>query len=94
MQAEFNFQESSRQDGYGSWQQARESALAKTRRELGLPIGRQCEVWLKGGLRLRGLLRLREDLLVLEGQTPSNVRLEIANVPFDISELEGCTRLD
>ena len=42
---------------------ARQSAATELAHQLNLPVGHQVEVYLCGGIRLRGRLRLGEEML-------------------------------
>ena len=44
-------------------------------RRLNLPLGHQVEVWLCGGSRLRGLLRLREEMLIIQEEHVRHLEL-------------------
>jgi hypothetical protein len=93
-QGEFTFEAGLEQDGYARWQAARkESAIAQARR-LNLHLGHQVEVWLRGGVRLRGLLRLREEQLLVEEDRIRHLELMVDRVPFTYREIDSCVRLD
>jgi hypothetical protein len=92
-QSEFNI-DASAPDGLDTWRRQREHDLGVLARRVGLPIGHETEVWLKGGIRLKGLLRLFEERLFLADETINEIRLEIQGVKFSIGELESCVRLD
>jgi hypothetical protein len=93
VQAEFNFEES-RGNGYKQWQETRKKLLDEFSKSIGIPLGHRCEVWLKGEIRLRGLLRIREEALVLEEAKRDGLQLEIDGVCFRASEIESCRRMD
>ena len=57
-------------------------------------MGREVEVWLRNGIRLRGILRLREDLLFLEAPTEVHLDLVVDGVVFRQGEIESCVRVD
>lgn len=59
-----------------------------------LPIGHQVEVWLFGGVRLRGQLRVREELLFIEEERVRHLELMVDHVAFIYREMESCVRLD
>lgn len=106
MQGEFNFGESAQgldpaeaipegsEAGYLRWRREREEAIRELRKKLGIPLGYPCEVWLKGGVRLKGLLRLREETLLLDGESLRSAPLEVDGVPFLRREIESCVRAD
>lgn len=79
--------------GYDRWKQERAAAREALARSLSLPLGHRVEVWLRGNIRLVGLLALREEKLLLD---PANTRLELVvdSVPFTPAEIESCVRLD
>lgn len=52
------------------------------------------EVWLYGGVRLRGKLRLREEVLVIEEERVRHLELLVDHVAFTYREMESCVRLD
>jgi hypothetical protein len=81
-------------DGLNQWHAERDAAAQSAAAELGLPVGRSVEIWLRGGIRLRGVLRLRDTVLVLEERAAWKLELEVDNVSFRPSEIESCTRLD
>jgi hypothetical protein len=62
--------------------------------KLNLPLGHPSEVWLCGGIRLRGTLRLVKDILFIEEDRLRSLPLEIAGVTFTFAEIESCVRLD
>ena len=93
-QDELNFGAGGPNDGYNRWLTERERAAVEVGRRLGLPIGREVEVWLVGGIRLRGKLRFREEMLFIEEDHVRRVGLEVDHVPFTMSEMESCIRLD
>ena len=80
--------------GYERWQEQRREAMQQLARQLNLPLGHRAEVWLRGGIVLRGTLRLREELLFVEQQPDYNLQLLVDGVPFAVSEIESCVRLD
>ena len=63
-------------------------------RRLNLPLGHQVEVWLTGGIRLRGRLRLQESLLFVEEERVRHLGLMVDHVSFTYREMESCVRLD
>ena len=63
-------------------------------RRINLPLGHEVEVWLRGGIRLRGKLRLEEELLFVEEDRVRCLELMVDRVPFTYRELESCVRLD
>jgi hypothetical protein len=69
-------------------------AAQELARRIGLPLGHQVEVWLCGGIRLRGKLRLREDILCIEEERMRHLELVVDHVHFTYREMESCVRLD
>jgi hypothetical protein len=93
-QGEFNFEAQSTNDGHTRWLVGRRLAALDLARQLHLPIGHKVEVWLVGGVRLRGLLRLREELLFIEQERVRHMELMVDHVAFAYREMESCVRLD
>jgi hypothetical protein len=63
-------------------------------RQMGLPLEHPVEVWVRGGVRLRGLLRLREKILFIQEEKETGLALVVDGVPFKWEEIESCVRLD
>ena len=61
---------------------------------MNLPLGHQVEVWLFGGIRLRGKLRLKEETLFIHEDRVRHLELLVDHVPFTYREMESCIRLD
>ncbi len=93
-QSEFNFASPTGADGYSEWITGRKLAAAELARRIGLPLGHKVEVWLCGGIRLRGLLRLPEELLFIEEDRLRHLELMVDRTSFTYRELESCVRLD
>ena len=81
-------------DGYQGWRQQRAQAQAELSTKVGLPLGRQVEVRLYDGVVLRGILKLKEELLFLETLGPGELELMISRATFRQSEIEACVVLD
>ncbi len=92
-QSEFNFLAANESGGYESWREERLRQRAELARSFGLPIGKQVEAWLRDGIRLRGELRLREDLLLHTVCTLENTQFAVSGVTFQYAEMESCTQL-
>lgn len=89
---ELNF-ESGASAGWQSWVEGRERSRAELTRELGLPVGRRVEVWLRDGLRLTGRLQLREELLFLP-ENKRGLELMVDGVTFRPNEIESCVAME
>jgi hypothetical protein len=93
-QGEFNFEQTGAPDGHAQWLTGRRLAAVELARRINLPIGHQVEVWLCGNIRLRGKLRLPEELLMVEEERLRHLELMVDYVPFTYREMESCVRLD
>ncbi len=93
-QGELNFQGESAEAGYSEWIIVRNMAAEAAAQKLNLPIGHETEVWLRNGIRLKGKLRLSNDLLFVEETQIKTLPLVIDGVTFSFSELESCVRLE
>jgi hypothetical protein len=94
LQREFNFQSGGTEGGYAQWVVVRHMASDEAARKLNLPVGHEAEVWLRGGIRLRGKLRLLNDLLFVEESQVRNLALTLDGVPFTYAEVESCVATD
>ena len=93
-QSEFNFTSSEAEAGYHKWIISRRVAVADLARRMNLPLGHQVEVWLFGGVRLRGKLRLAEETLFIDEERVRHLDLQVDQVRFTYREMESCVRLD
>jgi len=93
-QGEFRFEAAGNESGYVQWLAARQVAAGELARRMHLPIGHAVEVWLTGGVRLQGKLRLAEEFLIIEEDRARHLPLKIDNVSFTYREIESCVRLD
>jgi hypothetical protein len=93
-QGELNFDRAGEPDGYTQWLTGRRLAAVELARRMNLPVGHQVEVWLCGNIRLRGKLRLQEELLMIEEERVRHLELMVDHVPFTYREMESCVRLD
>jgi len=93
-QSQFNFAGSGTEQGYTQWITGRRMAAQELARLMNLPLGHQVEVWLAGGIRLRGLLRLQEEMLFIEEERVRHLELVVDQVAFTLREMESCVRLD
>ncbi len=73
-QGQFNF-ETATGNGYSQWITSRQLAVKDLARRVQLPINRKVEVWLQGGIRLRGKLKLKGDAVFLGGE-PASPRVD------------------
>ena len=94
LQSELDFGEDGSDEGCTRWRVGRQVATEILARKMGLPLGREVEVWLVGGVRLCGKLRLQEEALFIEEERVRHLGLQIDNVPFTYREMESCVRLD
>ena len=93
-QGELDFGSVSADDGYSRWLAQRKLAVAEMARQMNLPLGHQVEVWLVGGILLRGKLQLQEERLFWGNDDAQHLGLVVDHVPFTIREMESCVRLD
>ncbi len=93
-QIEFNFGAGQTEQGYRQWLTGRRMAAEELARRIHLPLGHQVEVWLYGGIRLRGKLRLREEQLFIEEERVRHLEFVVDHVAFAYREMESCVRLD
>lgn len=93
-QSEFNFDAGETQRGYTQWLAGRRMAAEELARRIHLPLGHQVEVWLHGGVRLRGKQRLREELLFIAEERVRHLEFVVDRVTFALREMESCVRLD
>jgi hypothetical protein len=93
-QREFNFKGPASEAGYDGWLAGRRLAVEELARRMGLPLGHQVEVWLTGGIRLRGKLRLREEVLFIEEDRVRHLEMLVDHFCFAYREMESCVRLD
>ncbi len=93
-QSEFNFGAGETDQGYTQWLAGRRVAAEELARRIHLPLGHQVEVWLYGGIRLRGKLRLQEEVLFIEEERLRHLGLVVDHVAFAYREMESCVRLD
>jgi sRNA-binding regulator protein Hfq len=93
-QGEFSFTQPSASDGYSGWITARDVAAKDLARRLNLPIGHEVELWLFGGIKLRGKLHLRDEFLLLPEDRVRHLELVIDHATFLSRDVESCIRLD
>ena len=92
--SEFVFDHGGNEQGYTRWLGARQVAADQLARRLNLPLGHQVEVWLLGGIRLRGKLQLTEELLFMDEERVRHLQLVVDHVTFTYREMEACVRTD
>lgn len=93
-QFEFTFEPGEQDAGYEDWLAKRRAAAERLGRALGLPILRKVEVWLKGEVRLRGILKPKEELVFADPERAQDVLLVVDGVTFTTGEITSCIRLD
>ena len=94
-QDEFNFDGAGQApDGHAPWLAGRQATLTELAHRLNLPLGHRVEVWLRGSTRLRGVLRLKDDLLLVEEAEVRNLQLVVDRVAFGFGEIDSCVRMD
>lgn len=93
-QGELNLEGGQTDAGYTQWLTRRQMTAKELARRMNLPIGHPVEVWLYGGIRLRGLLRLREEQLFVEEEHLRHLELMVDKVAFAYREMESCVRTD
>ncbi len=93
-QGELNFSKVGAERGYMQWVAGRKVAAVELARRINLPLGHQVEIWLRGGVRLRGKLRLHEEMLFIEEERIRHLELMIDHIAFTYREMESCVRLD
>jgi hypothetical protein len=93
-QGELNFDAGDTGEGHERWLTGRKLAAAELARRLNLPLHHEVEVWLVGGIRLRGKLLLQEDVLFVEEGHERHLGLRVGRTTFTVREMESCVRLD
>jgi hypothetical protein len=96
MQGQFDFDSISgaNGNGYTKWLAGRQVATQELARRVHLPLGHEVEVWLRGGIRLRGQLCLREEILFIREDEVHHLQLVVDKMTFTYREMESCVRLD
>lgn len=92
-QIELRFGADPEERGYNRWQKQRRQALEKLTRQMRLPLNHPVEVWLKGGIRLRGVLKLKEEQLFVEEKRDMSLELTVDGVSFVAAEIESWVRM-
>jgi hypothetical protein len=94
LQGEIGFTGRKPEEGYTQWVAVRQLAVEAAAQKLNLPLGHLTEIWLRGGIRLRGSLRLAHEVLYVEEERIRSLALVLDGVAFTYSEIESCVRLD
>lgn len=81
-------------EGYGCWLTGHKLAAAELARRLQLPLQHEVEVWLVGGIRLRGKPQLQAEVLFLEEDRVRHLGLRVDRVPLTMRKMESCVRLN
>ena len=93
-QSELDFETIGNGRGYSQWLARRRVAVEELARRINLPLGHEVEVWLHGGIRLRGRLLLKEEMLFIEEEKLPHLQLAVERVGFSYQEMESCVRVD
>jgi hypothetical protein len=94
LQGKIGFGDRGHEEGYTQWVALRRMAVEEAAQKLNLPLGHPTEVWLRGGIRLRGTLRLANEILFIEEECIRSLALVLDGVTFTYSEIDSCVRLD
>jgi hypothetical protein len=94
LQGQLDFADKGSDEGYAKWLAVRRLALEEAAQKLNLPLGHAVEVWLRGGIRLRGRLSLANEVLFVEEERLDGLKLVLDGVTFSYAEIESCLRLD
>ena len=93
-QRQFDFGSEGSEAGYHKWQEERREAMRQLARSLGLPLERKVEVWLRGEIRLVGVLRLLEQRLFIPENGDPGLQLTVDGVAFEPAEILSCVAVD
>jgi hypothetical protein len=93
-QLEITFDSAVNNGGFQSWLDARRLAMTKLAAQLGLPLGRTVEIWLKGDVRLNGVLQLAEAPLFVDERRNLELELRIDRCTFTPRDIEACVCVD
>ncbi len=94
LQGGLDFEAGGTADGQAKWVALRRMGAEAAARQLNLPVGHRAEVWLRGGIRLRGTLRLVNEVLFIEEERVRQLALVLDGVTFTYAEMESCVQLD
>ncbi len=89
LQGEFDFDRAQPGEGYIKWLTGRRVAVEQLARRLNLPLGHEVEVWLYGNIRLRGKLRLQEEVLLVEEAGVRHLGFLVDRAPFTYREMQS-----
>jgi hypothetical protein len=93
-QVELDFAGSTEQ-GWERWREERTRQVKEFSAILGLPLGEEVEIWIRGEVRLRGTLSVRQNGLSLaKAVHDKTVLLEVDGVLFSVSEIISCVRVE
>jgi len=93
-QQQLDFFSAKTADSYGAWIQERRAKITQLAQQLGLPLGHVVEVWLRGGIRLKGRLLLHEEKIFVPAVRDLSLELLVDGVQFRPAEVDSCVRLD
>src|SRR5258706_5963848 len=93
-QLEINFRSSQPEHGFQIWLNQRRATLTALARELGLPLGDTVEIWLKGDIRLSGILQLAQPPLFIPEDRSLRLELRIDRCTFAPGDIGSCVRVD
>ena len=93
-QMEISFGSAHTESGFQAWVNQRRATFTKLAGELGLPLGRQVEIWLKGDVRLSGVLELAHAPLFIDESRSLELELRIDKCTFTPRDIEACVRVD
>jgi hypothetical protein len=93
-QSEINFGSWQAENGFQAWLNQRRNALTQLAEKLGLPLGHPVEIWLKGDVRLNGVLQLAQTPLFVPEDRNPRLELRIDRCNFTPAEIASCVRLD
>lgn len=93
-QMEINFGSLQPEHGFQAWLNQRRAAMTALARQLGLPLDRRVEIWLKGDIRLSGILQLAEAPLFISDARDTELELRVDRCTFTPTDIESCICLD
>jgi hypothetical protein len=79
--------------GFSLWREQHQASVRRLGAALGYPLGENCEIELRSGLILRGMLFLDGEDLLLSAERGSAV-LRVGQVNFSVGEIASCVRID